>query len=126
MSDTAKELLVIEKDWAKAFVTNDATAIGRYVTDDWAIIGNDGTVTDRSGFLGLIKSGALTHSKMELDDATVRVYADSALVTARGTSAGSFKGKAFSEVERLTDVFVKQKGQWKCVLTQLTRIARKK
>jgi len=26
----------------------------------------------------------------------------------------------------LTDVFVKQKGQWKCVLTQLTRIARKK
>ena len=125
MKDAAKELMVIEKDWAKAFLTNDATSIGRYVADDWAIIGNDGTVTDRSGFLGMIKSGALTHSMMDLEDATVRVYADSALVTARGTSAGSYKGKPFSEVERLTDVFVRQNGQWKCVLTQLTRIAKK-
>lgn len=122
MNDTAKELMKIEKDWARAFETNDAAAVGNYVADDWSIIGSDGSVLDRATFLGFIKSGSLTHSKMELDEASVRVYGDAALVTARGTSAGKFKGKAFKEVERLTDFFVRQNGQWKCVLTQLTRL----
>jgi ketosteroid isomerase-like protein len=80
---------------------------------------------DRASFLGLIKSGVLTHEAMEFDDTRVRIYGDSAVVTARGLSKGKFKGHAFSESERSTDVFVKQDGQWKCVLTQLTRIAKK-
>lgn len=122
MNDTTRELMKIEKDWAAAFESNDAAAVGKYVADDWAIIGSDGSVLDRATFLGLIKSGSLTHSKMELDEASVRVYGDSALVTARGTSAGKLRGKAFKEVERLTDFFVRQNGQWKCVLTQLTRL----
>jgi len=122
MNDTTRELMKIEKDWAKAFETNDAAAVGKYVAEDWSIIGSDGSIVDRATFLGFIKSGSLTHSKMQLDDASVRVYGDSALVTARGTSEGKFKGKAFKEVERLTDFFVRQNGQWKCVLTQLTRL----
>jgi len=125
MNDTAKELMKIEKDWAKAFETNDAAAIGKYIAGDWSIIGSDGSVTERATFLGFIKSGSLTHSKMQLDDATVRLYGDAALVTARGTSEGKFKGKSFKEVERLTDFFVKQNGQWKCVLTHLTRLEKK-
>lgn len=125
MNDTATELLKIEKDWAEAFETNDAAAVGRFMADDWSIIGSDGSVLDRAAFLAFIKSGSLTHSSMELEDASVRVYGDAALVTARGSSEGKFNGKAFSEVERLTDVFVKQGGRWKCVLTQLTRLAKK-
>lgn len=125
MNDTARELMKIETDWAKAFVTNEATAVGQYVADDWSIISPDGSVLDRATFLGFIKSGSLTHSKMQLDDASVRVYGDAALVTARGTSEGKFNGKAFKEVERVTDFFVKQNGHWKCVLTQLTRLEKK-
>jgi ketosteroid isomerase-like protein len=62
---------------------------------------------------------------MEFADMKVRVYGSTAVVTARATSKGRFKGQPFSESERSTDVFVKQDGQWKCVLTQLTRIATK-
>ena len=64
-------------------------------------------------------------SDMEFDDMKVRVYGDSAVVTARATSKGKFNGQAFTELERSSDVFVRQKGQWKCVLTQLTRMAKK-
>jgi ketosteroid isomerase-like protein len=120
-----EELITIEKEWAQAFVKNDAEAIARYMADDWTIIGPDGNVIDRDRFLGVIRSGMLTHEVMKSDDMKTRVYGDVAVVTARSTSKGKFNGQPFSEAERSSDVFVKQKGQWKCVLTHLTRIAEK-
>jgi len=125
MNSTATELMKIEKDWSDAFESNDPAAIERFIADDWSIVGPNGKVTDRAAFMDLIKSGALTHSKMDLEDAKVRVYGEAALVTARGISEGTFNGKAFREEERLTDFFVKQNGTWKCVLTHLTRLEKK-
>ena len=120
-----QELVALEKAWAQAFLRNDAEAIGRHVAQDWTIITPDGNVLDGSTFLGLIKSGDLTHEVMDFADTSVRVYGDTAVVTARATTKGSFQGHPFSESERSTDIFVKQDGQWKCVLTQLTRIAKR-
>jgi ketosteroid isomerase-like protein len=125
MNDTDREqLITLEKESAQAFVSNDAEAIGRQMAEDWTIITPEGNVLDRSTFLAIIKSGDLSHAVMEFADMEVRVYGSSAIVTARATSKGKFKGQQFSEVERSTDVFVKQGGNWKCVLTQLTRIAK--
>jgi ketosteroid isomerase-like protein len=126
MSDKIREEFVtLEGKWAEAFVRNDAEAIGRQIAEDWTIITPEGNVLDRSTFLGLIKSGDLSHEAMEFVDSSVRVYGDTAVVTARATSRGRFKGQPFSESEWSTDVLVNQGGQWKCVLTHLTRIAKK-
>src|SRR5262249_39685776 len=126
MSDKSREeLLTLERESAQAFVRNDADAIDRQMAEDWTIITPEGNQLDRSTFLGLIQSGDLSHEAMEFADTSVRVYGDTAVVTARATSKGRFKGHPFSELERSTDVFVKQSGQWKCVLTHLTRIAKK-
>ena len=121
--NAAEELLTVEKEWNRVMVQNVAEAIGRYMADDWAIIGPDGSVSDKPTFLGLVKSGALTHDVMESDDFTVRIYGDTAVVTARGLSGGTYRGQAFRVVERVSDVFVRQDGQWRCVLTHLSRIA---
>lgn len=103
-------------------VGNDAAAIGRYMADDWTIIGSDGRRGDRATFLGLVESGALSHDVMESADLDVRVYGDTAVVIARGVSGGTYRGRPFREVERSTCVFVRQDGQWKCVVTHLSRI----
>jgi ketosteroid isomerase-like protein len=105
-------------------VDNDAAAIGRYMSDDWTIIGSDGGIIDKATFLALVSSGTLTHDVMESDDFRVRVYGDTAVVTSRGVSGGTFQGRPFREVERVTCVFVRQSGQWKCTLTHLSRIGR--
>ncbi|HEX4590090.1 MAG TPA: nuclear transport factor 2 family protein [Gemmataceae bacterium] len=126
MSDDRRgEFVALENESAQALVNNDADAIGRQMSDDWTVITPEGNVLDRSTFLGLIKSGVLTHEAMDFSDVTVRVYGDAAIVTARAMSKGRFQGQPFTEIERSTDVFVKRDGQWKCVLTQLTRIAKK-
>jgi ketosteroid isomerase-like protein len=120
---TEQELISVSHAWDKAMVTNDADEVGAFMTDDWIIIGSDGNICDKATFLGLVKSGVLTHDGMESHDMNVRVFGDTAVVVGRGVSGGKYQGHPFHEVERVTCVFVRQKGQWRCVLTHLSRIA---
>ena len=120
-----EELLKLENEFAEAIVKNNLEGIGRLVTDDWIIIGPDGEIVDRARFFEVIKSGALTHDTMESEDSRIRVYGDSAVVTGITRTNGKFMGQEFSTQERATDVFVKRDGRWQCVLTHLTRFAKK-
>jgi ketosteroid isomerase-like protein len=122
---TEEELLKIENGFTDAIVKNDPEAIGRLVADDWIIIDPDGGIVERTRFFEVIKSGALTHDMMESEDLRVRVYGDSAVVTAVTRTKGKFMGQEFSTQERATDVFVKRDGRWQCVLTHLTRCPKK-
>jgi ketosteroid isomerase-like protein len=116
----AADLITLEKQFAQAIVKADVDALDNIVSDDWIIIGPEGKVINRPGFLDVVRSGALAHSSMESDETRVRVYGDTAIVTARVVTAGAYQGQAFTTHERSSDVFVRQQGHWKCVLTQLT------
>jgi ketosteroid isomerase-like protein len=120
-----EELLKLEEEFAEAIVKNDPEAIGRLVADDWIIVDPNGEIVDRTRFFEVIKSGALTHEMMESEDFRVRVYGDSAVVTAITSTKGKFSGREFSTQERATDVFVNRNGRWQCVLTHLTRFPKK-
>jgi quercetin dioxygenase-like cupin family protein/ketosteroid isomerase-like protein len=117
------EVARVAHAWDAAMITNDARAIGEYMTDDWTIVGPDGNVTAKETFLDLIRSGALTHDVMTSEELSVRVHGASALVVARGISGGTFHGRPFRVVERASCVFVRRDGAWKCALTHLSRLA---
>jgi ketosteroid isomerase-like protein len=122
-SAVEKQLLAAAHAWDRAMIGNDPEAIGRFMTDDWIIVGSDGSLGDKAGFLALVASGALSHDVMTSEDIRVRVYGDTAVVTARGVSAGRYQSQPFREVERSSSVFVRQQGEWRCVLTHLSRLA---
>ena len=124
-SKAEEELLKVENEFAEAIVRNDLDGLGRLVADDWIIIDPDGGIVERARFFEVIKSGALSHEMMESEDCRVCIYGDSAVVTAVTRTKGKFMGQEFSTEERGTDVFVKRDGRWKCVLTHLTRLAKK-
>ena len=123
MTDAAREeLAALSHAWDRAMVANDADAIGRYMAEDWTIVGSDGSIGQREVFLDLVRSGDLSHDVMTSEDIDVRVYGDAAVVLARGVSGGRFRGQAFRETERVSCVFVRREGTWKCVLTHLSRL----
>lgn len=121
-SEVERELVDVSDAWDRAMVGNDAEAIGQYMAEDWIVIGSDGGVTDKPTFLELVRSGRLSHDVMESHDLEVRVYGDTAVVTGRGVSGGKYEGQPFRLVERISCVFVKQHGRWRCVLTHLSRM----
>lgn len=115
-----QELLDLAREWGKAIVSNDAEAIGRYMADDWVIVGPNGT-TDRRAFLSSVASGDVTHQAMDLiETARVRIYGDMAVLVGRVTNNGHYKGQPFSADEWTTDVFLKRDGRWLCVLSHIT------
>lgn len=115
-----EELMQLGKDWDKAIVANDAEAIGRFMSADWVIVGTEGGITGKEKFLEFIRAGDLLHEKMEFDDIRVKVYDNAAIITSRGTSAGTYKGNPFSYFEWSTSVFTRENDSWICVYTMLT------
>lgn len=120
-----EELLKVERDFTTAVLSNDADAISKFLSDDWAIVDADGRVIDKARFLEAIKSGTLVHEEMELDDLTVRAHGDSAVVTTITSTKGRFAKQEFATQERATDFYVKRDGRWLCVFSQLTTFHRK-
>jgi ketosteroid isomerase-like protein len=117
-----EQLEEIEKEFEAAMVRNDRDAIAQFLAEDWVIVGPDGKVIQRTRFLEVIQAGLLVHTRMETSETRIRVYGDAAVVTGLTTSAGSFAGQEFSNQERATSVYVRQKGRLVCVLTQLTTL----
>jgi ketosteroid isomerase-like protein len=119
--ETADELAALMKDWAAAIVSNDATAIGHFMADEWVIVSQTG-ISTKIQFLSFVESGDLTHSAMEMidDNPRIKIYYDMAVVTARVTNTAHYKGDEFLADEWTTDVFRKIDGEWKCVLTHIT------
>jgi ketosteroid isomerase-like protein len=119
------EILELEKDFEQAIIKNDPEEIGRFLSDDWIIIDPDGRIIDKARFLGVIKSGMLSHKAMDSIEVRVRIYGDAAIVTALTTTQGKFMGEAFTSQERATDMLVKNDERWQFVFSQLTRLVMK-
>jgi ketosteroid isomerase-like protein len=122
---TREELINLENEFAQAVANNDVDAIDGFLADDWIIVDPDGGLTDKARFLEVIKTGVLSHELMKSADLKARLYGDTGVVIGLATSKGKFMGQDFTSCERATDIFVKEAGRWRCVLTHLTRFTRK-
>lgn len=118
--DIENDLINFGKMWDDSMVSNIADDIGKFMSDDWVIVGTDGGITPKTNFLKWIRSGDLHHTRMDSDDVRIKIYGNTGVITARETSAGIYKGEPFSFYEWSTSVFIYESEKWICVLTMLT------
>lgn len=119
MEGIEQEILVFAERWAQAILSNDSESIGSFMSDVWVIVGENGT-TNKPDFLSWIVSGDSTHETMEMvGEARMKIYGDSAVLTARVTNNGHYKNQPFSADEWTTDVFRREKESWTCVLSHI-------
>ncbi|GAA1980180.1 hypothetical protein GCM10009718_16390 [Isoptericola halotolerans] len=117
------EIVAISDEWSRAIVANDAGRIADFMADDWVIVSEQGT-TAREEFLALVRSGELTHTAMERVTAPrVRVWGETAVLTARVTNTAHHAGRRLDADEWTTDVFVRREDRWVCVLSHITAAA---
>ncbi|HTF02422.1 MAG TPA: nuclear transport factor 2 family protein [Bacteroidia bacterium] len=115
-----EELIQFAKDWDRAMENNDVDEIGKFMSDDWIIVGTSGGITSKSEFLGWIKSGEVLHTRMDSDFVRVKIYENTGVLTSRGTSAGKYKGQDFELYEWSASTFIRANSTWVCVQTMLT------
>lgn len=119
-----EEFVEITRDFGRALRSNDAWAIGGFLSRDWVLVTPEAGPVARQQFLQAVEEGILRHDTMEIEVVRVKVYGDTAIVTGRGRNTGTFKGHPIQADEWTTDIYRRIEGQWRCVLTQLTPASR--
>ena len=122
-SDSTVRLLSAQADaWDKAIVAKDAAAVAANVAPDFAQIESGGVVVGRDEFIKDLLDPTLRIDPYKVEDFSVRVYGDTALLTGRIRMTGISEGKPFASHFRYIDVYVKRDGAWKVVSIQITRM----
>jgi ketosteroid isomerase-like protein len=116
------EIKSLENARLAAGLSKDIDAVSAMTADDYLQIDTDGRVLNKAVTLERIKSSYARLVANPVDDLAVRVYGDTAILTARARPQGVLDGKEFTDALRYTRIYVKRDGRWQVVLFQQTRV----
>lgn len=117
---TIREIIDMERQAREASIRRDADFSARTLADDFVGITPLGQVTTKQDNVSARKSRQLRYDTIDVTDMVVRVYGDTAVVTARADVKGHQLGEDFSGPYRYTRVWVRKTGHWQAVSYQAT------
>ena len=117
---TIREIVEMERQAREASIRRDADFSQRTLAEDYVAITPLGQVTTKQDTLSARKSGQLRYDTINVSDMVVRIYGDTAVVTARADVKGHQLGEDFSGPYRYTRVWVRRTGHWQAVSYQAT------
>jgi len=117
---TIREIVDMERQAREASLRRDAEFSQRTLAEDYVAITPLGQVTTKQDTLSARKSGQLRYDTINVSDMVVRVYGDTAVVTARADVKGHQLGEDFSGPYRYTRVWVRRTRHWQAVSYQAT------
>jgi ketosteroid isomerase-like protein len=115
-----REIIDMERQAREASIRRDAEFSQRTLAEDYVAITPLGQVTTKQDTLSARRSGQLRYETINVSDMVVRVYGDTAVVTARADVKGHQLGEDFSGPYRYTRVWVRRTGHWQAVSYQAT------
>jgi len=107
--------------WDKAIVRKDEKAIAGNMAEDFRIIDGYGNVDGKAGFVADILDPKLTIDPYTVEEFSVRLYGDTALLSGRTHMTGKHDGKPFESNYRYIDIYVRTKDTWHIVSVQITK-----
>lgn len=118
--ETIREILEMERQAKEASLRRDVDFSQRTLAEDYVAITPLGQVTTKQDTVSARKSGQLKYDTINVTDMVVRIYGDTAVVTARADVKGHQLGEDFSGPYRYTRVWVRRTGHWQAVSYQAT------
>lgn len=115
-----RQVIDMERQMKEALLHRDAEFSSRTLADDYVAITPLGQVTTKQETIAARRSGQLRYESFDVSDMVVRVYGDTAVVTARADVKGHQLGEDFSGPYRYTRVWVRRNGRWQTVSYQAT------
>ena len=119
---TEQQLISLKREIGKAYVRRDLAALERIYADDYTVTDSVGAKSGKAQEIERMKSGSVVYESTSYDDVTVRIYGDVAIVAGRGTVKGRGKDGAFHRQYFSTNVFVKERGQWRAVAAHISGV----
>ena len=107
----------LNDEWVKAIVRADAETLGRIMADDfyftYPLEGDD-----KAQFISDITSGDLKIQHIAREQLNVRVFGNTAVLTARDSATWLYHGRELAGQYKIMSVFSERDGRWQLCAVQ--------
>ena len=117
-ADERKTVADLDRQYQEAVKKNDVSTMDRMLADDFVLVTGKGRVQTKADLSKESASGRFTYEHQDDSNQTVRVWADTAVVTALLWAKGTENGKAFEYKVWFSDVYVRTASGWRYVFGQ--------
>jgi len=117
-----QQISALSDQMIQAQLKADTSYFEKNYAEDAMIVHGNGKLYTKAEEIAELKSGSLKYESNEVRERKIHVYGDTAVVNFLISFKGTIGGKPFPGDLRRTVVWVKQKGNWKIVAYQVTRI----
>lgn len=111
----AAKIRALETKLMDAYKQRQVEVFATLLDDDFVATFEDGSTYGKTGYLSYTASTSLRVEVSEMSDTKVRLHGNTAIITGAYHERGDFKGEAFDNHDRFTDVWMKEEGKWRLV-----------
>jgi ketosteroid isomerase-like protein len=116
-----KTVAALDTEYQAAVKNNDAATMDRILVDDFVIVLGSGKVYAKADLLQFARTSRVHYEHQEDSDQTVRVWGDTAVVTAKLWAKGTDEGKPFEFFVWFSDTYVRTPSGWRYVHGQASQ-----
>ena len=116
--DDERAVAALDTEYQAAVKKNDAATMDRLLADDFILITGSGKTYNKADLLEEARSGRIVYQHQEDTAQTVRVWGDTAVVTAKLWEKGTDRGKPFDKTVWFSDTYVRTPQGWRYVFGQ--------
>jgi ketosteroid isomerase-like protein len=117
-SDDQKAVVALDTQYQAAVKANDAATMERILADDFLLSTGSGKKYTKADLLSEARSGHVQYEHQDDTDQTVRVWGDTAVITAKLWEKGTDNGKPFDYTVWFSDTYVRTATGWVYVFGQ--------
>jgi ketosteroid isomerase-like protein len=114
-TDDAKMVAALDTEYQAAVKNNDAGTMDRILSDDMVVVLGSGKIYTKADLLQMARTRRVQYEHQEDSDQTVRVWGDTAVVTAKIWLKGTDEGKPFDWHVWFSDTYVRTRAGWRYV-----------
>ena len=120
VDEDRQAVAAFDTQYQEAVKNNDAETMGRILADDFVLVLGNGKTYTRADLLDSSRSGKIRYERQDEDAGTqiVRVWGDTAVVTARLWLKGVNDGTAFERRLWFSDTYVRTPAGWRYAFGQ--------
>ncbi len=120
-ADDEKTVAALDTEYQAAVKINDVKTMDRILADNYVLVNGRGQTESKADLIRESSSGSYVYEHQEDTDRTVRVWGDTAVVTALIWVKGTEDGKPFDHKVWFSDVYVRTPQGWRYVFAQVSR-----
>jgi ketosteroid isomerase-like protein len=120
-----QEVMAVTQAACDAFRLRDPAALDHLLAPEFTLVGPGGDVQPRAQAIDEVKAGDPQYEVFRNHDMVAHVYGDAATVQGITSLKGRSGGQDFEVDLRFTDTLVRFNGQWRLVVSHVTRLAKK-